>query len=98
MSLLRGPSPDLAASAKLVCAAYKSRLALLRLFQVATLLTVFSPASAMKFISASTVALSILLAGSARAATYNVAETFQGPDFLSGFSFYSAPDPTHGRV
>jgi len=52
----------------------------------------------MKFISASTIALSILLAGGARAATYNVAETFQGPSFLSGFSFFSAPDPTHGRV
>jgi hypothetical protein len=52
----------------------------------------------MKFISSSTVALSILLAGGARAATYNVAETFQGPDFLTGFSFYSAADPTHGRV
>jgi hypothetical protein len=52
----------------------------------------------MKFISASTVALSILLAEGTRAVMYNVAETFQGSSFLSGFSFFSAPDPTHGRV
>jgi hypothetical protein len=52
----------------------------------------------MKFTSTSTVALSILLAGSVRAATYNVADTYERESFFSGFDFYSAPDPTHGRV
>jgi len=52
----------------------------------------------MKFISTSTVALSMLLAGSVRAAPYNVVDTFEGASFFSGFSFFSAPDPTHGRV
>jgi hypothetical protein len=53
----------------------------------------------MKFVSASTIALSIFLAaGSARAATYNVFDSFQGASFFSGFSFFSQADPTHGRV
>ncbi|KAH9983471.1 endo-beta-glucanase [Russula compacta] len=53
----------------------------------------------MMFISTSTVALSVLLAaGSARAATYSVVDDFQAASFLSGFSFFSQPDPTHGRV
>jgi hypothetical protein len=52
----------------------------------------------MKFISASTVALGILLAGSAHAATYKAIDTFQGDSFFSGFSFFSQADPTHGRV
>jgi hypothetical protein len=52
----------------------------------------------MKFISTSTVALSILLAGSVRAATYDVADIYEREYFFSGFDFYSAPDPTHGRV
>ncbi|KAN0124237.1 glycoside hydrolase [Russula decolorans] len=52
----------------------------------------------MKFISASTVALGILLAGSANAATYKVTDKFQGASFFSGFSFFSQADPTHGRV
>jgi hypothetical protein len=52
----------------------------------------------MKFISTSTVVLSLLLAGSVRAAAYNVTDTFQGDGFFSGFSFFSADDPLHGRV
>ncbi|KAI0260952.1 2 beta-glucan [Gloeopeniophorella convolvens] len=52
----------------------------------------------MKFISPSAVALSLFLAGGARAATYNVADTFQGSSFFSDFSFISEADPTHGRV
>jgi hypothetical protein len=52
----------------------------------------------MKFISASTVALGILLAGSANAGTYKVTELYQGASFFSGFSFFSQADPTHGRV
>jgi hypothetical protein len=49
-------------------------------------------------LSASTVALSILLSRSAHAATYKTIETFQGNSFFSGFSFFSQADPTHGRV
>ncbi|KAH9991442.1 endo-beta-glucanase [Russula vinacea] len=52
----------------------------------------------MKFISASTVVLSVLLSGSAHAATYKTIDTFQGDSFFSGFSFFSQADPTHGRV
>jgi ABC-type transport system involved in cytochrome bd biosynthesis fused ATPase/permease subunit len=52
----------------------------------------------MKFISASTVALGVLLAGSAHAATHKIADDFQGASFFTSFSFYSQPDPTHGRV
>jgi hypothetical protein len=52
----------------------------------------------MKFISASTVALGILLAGSVNAATYKVTDTFQGASFFSGFTFFAQADPTHGRV
>jgi hypothetical protein len=52
----------------------------------------------MKFISATTVALGILLPGSANAGTYRVADSFQGASFFSGFSFFSQADPTHGRV
>ena len=52
----------------------------------------------MKFISASTVALGTLLAGSANAATYNVTDKFQGASFFSAFSFFSQADLTYGRV
>ena len=52
----------------------------------------------MKFVSASTVALGILLAVSVNAATYKVTDIFQGASFFSGFSFFSQADPTHGRV
>jgi len=52
----------------------------------------------MKFISTSTVVLSILLAGSVRAVTYKAVDTFEGASFFSGFDFDSAADPTHGRV
>lgn len=54
--------------------------------------------SFMKFISASTVVLGVLLAGSVNAATYKVTDMFQGASFFSGFSFFSQADPTHGRV
>ena len=54
----------------------------------------------MKFISASTVAVGMLLAGSANAGTYSLRVTgsFLGDSFFSGFSFFSQADPTHGRV
>jgi hypothetical protein len=52
----------------------------------------------MKLISASTVVLGILLAGSANGATYKVTDKFQGSSFFSGFSFFSQADPTHGHV
>ncbi|KAI0274329.1 endo-beta-glucanase [Russula aff. rugulosa BPL654] len=52
----------------------------------------------MSFIFALTVTLCILLAGSANAGTYRVADSFKGASFFSGFSFFSQADPTHGRV
>ncbi|KAF8495173.1 endo-beta-glucanase [Russula emetica] len=52
----------------------------------------------MKFISSSTVALAILLAGRVHAATYQLNDTFQGDSFFSGFSFLTQNDPMHGRV
>jgi hypothetical protein len=52
----------------------------------------------MKFISSSTVALAILLAGKVDAGTYILNDTFKGDSFFSGFSFVSQPDPLRGRV
>ena len=33
-----------------------------------------------------------------RATTYNIADTFVGSGFLSGFTFETRDDPAHGRV
>jgi hypothetical protein len=52
----------------------------------------------MKFISSSSVALAILLAGRVHAATYILSDNFQGEDFFSEFTFLSQPDPAQGRV
>ena len=77
---------------------HKSPLSLLLFVQVATPTFFIFRRFVMKFISTSTVALSILLSGGVRAAMYNVADTYERESFFSGFDFYSAPDPTHGRV
>jgi hypothetical protein len=52
----------------------------------------------MKFISSSTVALAVLLAGKVHAATYKLNDTFEGNQFFSGFAFLTQSDPLKGRV
>ncbi|ETW76293.1 glycoside hydrolase family 16 protein [Heterobasidion irregulare TC 32-1] len=51
-----------------------------------------------RFISISTIAVSVLLSGRALAALYSLSDNFQGSAFFNDFSFEAIADPTHGRV
>ncbi|OAA66750.1 beta-glucanase [Niveomyces insectorum RCEF 264] len=48
--------------------------------------------------SQSTAFIASLLAATARATPYTLIDNFNASNFFSGFSFFDAPDPTHGFV